>query len=149
MTGPGGGKITAGAYSAAQTAGTAQGPLDWGNKCFLCSNTINIDTPPVDPREFYVSPKTGKLMLCHSKCINDMNRAGGSPADFHRAREAAGIPAITPQAPAEEIKAPVSEQGAAWLHFEKLADYNAYIKVKNIDETIKVTVGQQLLQAGE
>lgn len=148
MTGPGGGKITAHAYSAAQTAGTAQGPLDWGDKCFLCSNSINIDTPPVESREFYVG-EGGRMMLCHSKCIDEMNRAGGTPKDFHMAREAAGVPSVTPSAPPEEIKPPVREQGAAWLHFEKLADYNAYVKVKNIDETVKVTVGQQLLQAGE
>lgn len=148
MTGPGGGKITAKAYSAAQTAGTAQGPLDWGDKCFLCSNTINIDTPPVDSREFYVG-KSGSMMLCHSKCIDEMNRAGGTPKDFHRAREAAGRPAIEPEAEEVEIKPPVREQGAAWLAFEKLADYNAYIARTPIGDHVKVTIGNSLVQAGE
>jgi hypothetical protein len=148
MTGPGGERITAKAYSAASAVNAAQGPLDWGDKCFLCSNSINIDTPPVDPREFYVG-KSGNMMLCHSRCIAEMNEAGGTPKDFHQARAARGQPAITPQAPPEEIKPPVSEQGAAWLHFEKLADYNAYVKVKAISSEVKITVGQQLLQAGE
>lgn len=149
MTGPGGGRISAKAYSAASQAGNAAGPLDWGDKCFLCSRTINIDTPPVEPREFYIS-KNGGMLLCHSACINEMNVAGGTPRDFHEARQRAGKPAIEPEIQAEEIKPPVKEQGAGWLHFEKLADYNAYIsKQGDIATHVKVTVGEQLLQAGE
>lgn len=138
------------AYSstAARDVQATAGPLDWGDKCFLCSNSINIDTPPVEPREFYVSPKTGKMLLCHSACIDIMNRNGGTPADFHRSREAAGVVA-TPGPPPEEIKPPTKEQGAAWLHFDKVADYNAYVKAKDIDSSVKITVGTTVLQAGE
>lgn len=148
MTGPGGGKIEAKAYSAASAVNSAQGPLDWGDKCFLCSNTINIDTPPVDSREFYVS-KTGNMMLCHSRCIAIMNEAGGTPRDFHEARARSGE-AVTPGPPPEEIKPPVREQGAGWLAFEKLADLTAYTaKNGEIPSTTKVTVGNSLVQAGE
>lgn len=147
MTGPGGGKIQAKAYSAAATAATAQGPLDWGDQCFLCSRSINIDTPPVEAREFYVG-KNG-MYLCHSSCISEMNRAGGTPRHFHEARAAAGKPAVEQDPVVEEIVPPQRKQGAGWLHFEKLADYNAYVKNNSVDDTVKITVGSQLLQAGE
>lgn len=149
MTGPGGSKITAGAYSAASQVSGAASPLDWGDKCFLCSRTINIDTPPVDSREFYIS-KNGGMYLCHSTCITEMNIAGGTPKDYHQAKQRRGE-TVVPQAPEEDIKPPVQEQGAGWLHFEKLSDYNNYVKVKTIPETTKVTVGpgSTLLQAGE
>jgi len=150
MTGPGGGKITAQSYATNSSAGVAQSPLDWGDKCFLCSSKINIDTPPVDSREFYVSPRTGKMMLCHSACVDLMNRSGGTPADFHRARQEQGKSSVEPTPEPEPVKEPVREQGAAWLHFEKLSDYNAYVvKHGTIEDHVKVTVGNQLLQAGE
>ena len=147
MTGPGGGKIQAKAYSAAQTAGTAQSPLDWGDQCFLCSRSINIDTPPVEAREFYVG-KNG-MYLCHSSCIAEMNAAGGTPRDFHMARQAAGKPAVEPEPEQVTIAPPVRKQGAGWLHFETLADYNAHVRNNPIGEHVKITVGSQLLQAGE
>lgn len=148
MTGPNGSKISAGAYSAASQVSSAASPLDWGDKCFLCSRTINIDTPPVEAREFWISPSNGGMYMCHSKCISEMNQAGGTPRQFHESRSQRGQE-VVPQAPAEEIKPPVQEQGPGWLHFEKLADYNAYVKGNNIPDTTKVTVGTQLLQAGE
>lgn len=148
MTGPDGGKISASAYSAAANVTGAQGPLDWGDKCFLCGNSINIDTPPVEAREFYVG-KSGNMMLCHSGCIDEMNRAGGTPKDFHAAWAARGK-AIAPGPPPEEIKPPVAEQGAAWLAFEKLADLTAYTAKKGeIPAATKVTVGGAVIQAGE
>lgn len=144
MTGPGGGKIEAKAYSAASTISAAQGPLDWGDKCFLCGNSINIDTPPVEPREFYIG-KSGNMMLCHSKCIGIMNERGGTPKDFH-----SGQPQTVPGPPEPEIKPPVAEQGAAWLAFEKLADLTAYTAKKGeILSSTKVTVGGVVVQAGE
>lgn len=146
MTGPKGEKIAAKAYSAAQTVNATAGPLDWGDKCFLCSCSINIDTPPVDSREFYVG-KTGNMMLCHSRCIQEMNQAGGTPRAFHEARAAAGKPAVEP----EPVQAapPRLEQGASWLAFDTLADLTAYTASHEIPLSAKVTVGDSLVQPGE
>ncbi len=145
MTGP----AKARAYSAAQNTEAATGPLQFGDKCFLCSRTINIDTPPVEPREFYIG-KNGGMYLCHQTCLNEMNAAGGTPKDFHAARRAAGKPEVEPEANQVQINPPVQEQGAGWLHFEKLADLTAYTTAKGqIDESVKVTVGTSLIQAGE
>ena len=148
MTGAGGGKITAKAYSTASAAGMAAGPLDWGDKCFLCSRHINIDTPPVEARAFY--PGKNGMMLCHQRCLDEMMAAGGKPADFHRARREAGQAPVESAPEPEPPKPPVKEQGAGWLAFEKLSDLTAYTaKNGEIPETVKVTVGNTLVQAGE
>ena len=125
MTHPRG--VAAGTYSAGSAPVSSVSPLDFGDKCFLCSSVINIDTPPVEPRGFYISPKTQKMALCHQRCIDDMEAAGGTPKDFHTARAQAGKPAVEPTPAQLDIKPPVVGQGAAWLHFEKGADYNDYV----------------------
>lgn len=147
MTGPDGGKLNARSYSAGATVNASAGPLDWGDKCFLCSQSINIDTPPVDPREFYVG-KTGGMYMCHSSCVDTMNRAGGTPRDFHTARAASGED-LTPKPEPVPPKPPVKEQGAGWLAFDCLADYDHYVKTHQIPETTKVTIGGGLVQPGE
>ena len=149
MTGPGGGKISAQSYSAGSMPQPARGPLDWGNKCFLCTRTINIDTPPVEPREFYTSA-TGKMLLCHQKCLYEMQAAGGTPRDYYQARRAAGKQDIDPEVKAEPTKPAVVEQAGAWLAFGSLRDYNAHIAAHGaIEESVKVTVGDSVVQVGE
>lgn len=147
MTGPRGEKITAKAYSAASEVQAAAGPLSWGDKCFLCSNTINIDTPPVEPRGFYVS-KTGKMVLCHQSCLDEMSAAGGTPKDFHAARARRGVPS-TPAQAAPPPEPPV-QVGAQWLEFNTLQDMQAFIGRRGpIGSETKVTVGGALVQPGE
>lgn len=148
MTGPKGEKITAKAYSAASQVASSVGPLDWGDKCFLCSNTINIDTPPVDSRGFYVS-RNGGMLLCHQKCLDEMNAAGGHPKDFHAARQAAGKASTPSQAPPEPVP-PTEVMGSSWLEFQTLQDMQAFIEKQGpIAPHVKVTVGGGLVQPGE
>ncbi|ATN87642.1 hypothetical protein SEA_BEANWATER_219 [Mycobacterium phage BeanWater] len=147
MTTPG--KPAAHAYSAGSAPVTATSPLDFGDKCFLCSNTINIDTPPVEQRDFYIS-KNGGMFLCHKTCLNEMESAGGTPRDFHEARARKGNPVAPTPPPAEAPKPPVVEQRAGWLHFEKLSDLTAYTAQHgDIPTSTKVTVGTSLVQPGE
>lgn len=144
MTGPDGGKITAKAYSGGIQTTKATGPMDWGDKCFLCSRSIGEG----DPIGFYMggADKT-KMMRCHRNCLNEMEAAGGKPADYHNARQRHGAPPV--QQPPEP-KPPEEHHGAAWLAFESLEDYNDFTGKRGpIPKYTKVTIGGSVVQPGE
>jgi len=127
-------KPTASSFSAGLPTETGMSPLQWSDKCFLCSKDIGES----DPRGFYQGDST--MALCHRGCMNVMFTAGGKPADYHRAMEAKNAPS----APAE------STAGPSWLEFPDLAALQAYTTDKGlIPAHVKVTVGKVVLQDGQ
>lgn len=135
---PGFGKPTAQSSSAAANTEVGAGPLQWSDKCFLCSAEIG----EIDPRQFYMGKAS--MMLCHTGCLNVMNSNGGKPADYHRAMgdKAVRATGLDPEVP--------SYTGPGWLEFPDLSALADYLKGKGaIPDHVKVTVGRTVVQAGE
>lgn len=108
-------------------------PLQWSDKCFLCSNMIE----ETDPRGFYQG--SNAMMLCHRGCLNVMASHGGKPADYHRA-----MTATTGDATSFTVTA---SGGPAWLDFPTLSALQAYTRLKgDIPAGVKVTVAGQTIQ---
>jgi hypothetical protein len=126
-------KPTASSFSAGLPTETGLSPLQWSDKCFLCSNDIGES----DPRGFYQG--SSSMMLCHRGCLNVMSTHGGTPEDYHRATTGQEAPSQ----PAE------ATSGPSWLEFPDLAALQAYTTSKGlIPAHVKVTVGKVVLQAG-
>lgn len=125
---------TASSFSAGLPTETGLSPLQWSDKCFLCSNDIGES----DPRGFYQGSAT--MMLCHRGCLNIMDTHGGAPADYHRAmtgQEGPSEPAVAPNGP-------------SWLDFPDLTALQAYVSTRGIiARDVKVTVGKVVLQSGQ
>ena len=126
-------RATASSFSAGLSTETGLSPLQWSDKCFLCSNDIGES----DPRGFYQG--SSAMMLCHRGCLNVMSTHGGTPADYHRAMTGQ-------EAPSEPA---VATGGPSWLEFPDLAALQAYTTSRGIiADHVKVTVGEVVVQAG-
>ena len=116
---------------------TTQGlsPLQWSDKCFLCSREIGES----DPRGFYQG--TNAMALCHRGCLVTMETHGGTPEDYHRALNP---PAQDGPAP---IVGPTVAAGPSWLEFADLAALQAFTKLTGaIAPHVKVTVAGKVIQ---
>lgn len=134
------GKPAAQSFSAGMTTETGLSPLQWNDKCFLCS----VEIGETEPRQFYQGKAA--MMLCHTGCLNVMNTHGGKPADYHRVMAARQAPAATP---AWTVEAG-DRSGPAWLDFPDMTALVSYIKDRGeIPAHVKVTVAQAVVQAGE
>ena len=67
-------KPTARSYSASSVSQKAQGPLAWGDKCFLCGKEIG----ETDPRGFYTGVNGNAMMLAHRGCLNTFEAHGNT-----------------------------------------------------------------------
>jgi len=127
-------KPSAQAFSAGVATEKGLSPLQWSDKCFLCSREI----AETDARQFYQGKSA--MMLCHTGCLNVMSANGGKPADYHRVMAGKTSP------PSAEP----GYTGPGWLDFPTLAALQDYVKAKgDIPSHIKVTVARSVIQAGE
>lgn len=127
------GKPTAQSFSAGVATEKGLSPLQWNDKCFLCSTPIG----ETDPRGFYQGASA--MMLCHRGCLNVMATHGGKPADYHRAMAAKDAPDPAPPV--------VSSGGPAWLEFPDLAALQVYtVTHGDIPRHLKVTVAGKIIQ---
>jgi hypothetical protein len=137
------GKPSAQSFSAGMATETGLSPLQWNDKCFLCS----VEIGETEPRQFYQG--TAAMMLCHSGCLNVMNTHGGKPADYHQAMSARQDPAAAPATPTWTVEA-AGRSGPAWLDFPDMTALISYVRDRgDIPAHVKVTVAQAVVQAGE
>lgn len=128
------GKASAQSFTAGVASEKGLSPLQWSDKCFLCSTLIE----ETDPRGFYSG--SNAMMLCHRGCLIVMETHGGKPEDYHRAVEAKKNP------PVVQGGVP-SSGGPGWLEFPNLAALQAYTRLKgDIPDTVKVTVAGKVVQ---
>jgi hypothetical protein len=147
------GKPEAKAYSASAKTTNGLSPLAWGDKCFLCGNTIG----EAAPRGFYQGKNA--MMLCHRGCLQQMETHGGTPKDFHAFKEAQA----KKQPPAHDAPVPVHAdieaqklvveapawQGPRSIRFDSLEHMQAYILQRGaIPTSVRVAIGETVLQAG-
>lgn len=138
------GRPTARSSSAGMTTETGLSPLQWNDKCFLCSAEIG----ETEPRQFYQGKAA--MMLCHTGCLNVMNTHGGKPADYHRVMAERAQPAPTPAGTPEFTVEAGSRSGPAWLDFPDMTSLVSYIREKgDIPAHVKVTIAKAVVQAGE
>lgn len=138
------GKTTAQSFSAGLATEKGMSPVQWGDKCFLCSQEIG----ETDPRQFYQG-RTG-MMLCHSGCLHIMHAHGGKPLDYHRAMTAP-VPALVPGVRyAEPTTAAIdtpSSGGPSWMLFADLAALQEFTRKNgDIPSHVKVTVNGVIVQ---
>lgn len=133
------GKPTAQSFSAGMATERGLSPLQWNDKCFLCSAPIG----ETDPRGFYQG--TAAMMLCHRGCLNVMATHGGRPEDYHRAIAARDAPDPAPVVEVADVRT-----GPSWLDFPDLAALQAFVAARgDISSQVKVTVAGNVIQAGD
>lgn len=159
-------KTTARSYSAASQTTRGLNPLDWGDKCFLCSREIAEGAP----QGFYRSRKGG-FYRCHRGCLNIMDTNGGHPKDFHQFMAQKKSPPIhdtptpvPPVEPAVVVPADLDEDelppdparavestynGPRSIKFNDFTHMQSFIAQKGpIPASVRVFVGETCLQAG-
>ena len=131
------GKPTAQSFSAGVATEKGLSPLQWNDKCFLCSTPIG----ETDPRGFYQGASA--MMLCHRGCLNIMATHGGKPADYHQAMAAKDAP------PPVTVAEPAGI-GPAWLDFPDMAALVSYVRDRgDIPAHVKVTVAGKTIQGDQ
>jgi len=160
-------KPTARTYSAASNTTQGLSPLSWGDKCFLCGNTIG----ETDPVAFYRSRKGG-FYRTHRGCLNIMEAQGGHPKDFHefmarkknqppvhdtpaRAPQVDPAPAVPADLDADELppNAEVAQEatysGPRSIRFDDFGHLQQFITQRGpLPKSVRVYIGQHCLQAG-
>lgn len=152
-------KPTARSYSASVKTTTGLSPLQWGDKCFLCGNTIAEGSG-----EGFYQSKKGGFYRCHRGCINIMDSAGGHPRDFHRVKgELEGRKAPVHDEPVhQDIEArklqvefeadelpPQQYNGPRTIKFADLQRLQSYTAVRGpIPDHVRVFIGDYVVQAG-
>jgi hypothetical protein len=163
---PNPGKPTARAYSAASHVTAGLSPMDWGDKCFLCSREIAEGAP----QGFYRSRKGG-FYRCHRGCLQTLEAQGGHPRDYHRfmaekhAAPVHDVPTpMPPVAPAPVVPADLDPDelppdpntaaeatynGPRSIKFNDFAHMQQFISSRGpIPKSVRVYVGETCMQAG-
>lgn len=150
-------KPTARSYSAAVKTTQGLSPLQWGDKCFLCGNTIAEGAG-----EGFYQSKKGGFYRCHRGCLNTMEAAGGHPRDFHRVKEeqranrAASQPPVhdkpviaeRPELDEDELP-PQEYRGPRSIKFNDLQHMQDYTAAKGpIPQHVRVSIGDYVIQSG-
>ena len=151
-------KPTASAYSASVNTTRGLSPLDWGDKCFLCGNTIAEGAP----QGFWQSKKGG-FYRCHRGCLDKMEMVGGTPRAFHEYIAAQGNkkgpsqhvkPEPAPPAPElddDELPPPTANtyKGPKVIQFEDFGHLQRHVAQKGpLPSFVRVLVGDYVMQAG-
>lgn len=144
---------TANAYSAAANTTRGLSPLDWGDKCFLCGNTIG-EAAPIG---FYQGRNS--FARCHRGCLEKMEMVGGTPRAFHEYMQSHG----NKRAPSQHVKptpAPPVEpgddepsantyKGPKVIQFEDFGHLQRHVAQKGpLPSFVRVLVGDYVMQAG-
>ncbi|QZE10530.1 hypothetical protein SEA_SCOOBYDOOBYDOO_215 [Mycobacterium phage ScoobyDoobyDoo] len=143
------GKPTASSYSAAAKTTNGLSPLQWGDKCFLCGNTIG----EADPIGFYQGKNS--MMRSHRGCLDKMDMLGGTPKDFHKFMASKG------QAPRHDkpvhqdiVQEHAQVEAGAWsgpraIRFDDFAHLQSFIVGRGaIPSHVRVYIGDYVVQAG-
>lgn len=141
-------KITARTSSAAGKTTKGLSPTDWGDKCYLCTNTFGES----DPRGFFPLGKSN--VLAHRGCINKMEAAGGHPRDFHRVMAEKKQPpgqhvAAVAAEPVEQTELANTYKGPRVIQFEDFGHLQRWIAEKGpLPTFVRVLVGSYVMQGG-
>jgi hypothetical protein len=148
-------KPTASAYSASVNSTRGLSPLDWGDKCFLCGNTIGEGAQ----QSFWQHPKGG-FYRNHRGCQDKMDMVGGTPRAFHEYIEAQAKkkapsqhvqPEPAPPAPELEDDQPTvnTYKGPKVIQFEDFGHLQRHIAQSGpLPSFVRVLVGEYVMQAG-
>lgn len=128
-------------YSAATTSTKAAGPLSWGDKCFLCGNSIG----ETDPRGFYTGENNNAMIIAHRGCLDALAAAGGDPKKLYEMREAAGKAGPPAGPDAEPVS--VNTPGVSNIKFATFGDMQDFISTRGpIPPGVGVYIGDQKFQ---
>jgi hypothetical protein len=145
------GKPTASSYSASAKTTNGLNPLQWGDKCFLCGNTIG-ESAPIG---FYQGKNA--MMRSHRGCLDKMDMLGATPKDFHEYMAKQG------QAPVHDkpvhqdlvnnqmaVEMPVKQyNGPRSIKFDSFAHLQQFIVQRGeIPTHVRVAIGDYVIQSG-
>ncbi|ACH62184.1 hypothetical protein MYRNA_217 [Mycobacterium phage Myrna] len=140
------------------TSAVGLSPLEWGDKCFLCGNSIAEGAG-----EGFYQSKKGGFLRCHRGCLSTMEMAGGHPKDFHR------VMAERKQSPvhdkpvhqdveAEKLQVEYDDEmpppaqaynGPRSIKFDDLQHLQGFITQRGaIPDHVRVFIGDYVIQAG-